>query len=159
MTASSLASIRARRQSTPPREKIVALLNAGITTFVDLTEPDERTHNGLGLRPYKHLLPAAVTHIQVPVPDTTVPTTRQVEAAFAAIDATDDGVYVHCWGGRGRTGTVAGAYLARRYGGPVAAQLLSTLRAAQVRDAFDRARPFPDTPEQRAWLARLGADR
>lgn len=42
------------------------------------------------------------------------PTVDQMRAILDAIDrAAGSIVYVHCWGGHGRTGTVAGCYLVR----------------------------------------------
>jgi protein-tyrosine phosphatase len=57
-------------------------------------------------------------------------------------------VYVHCWGGIGRTGTVVGCWLMRHgldEGDPVG-------RIARLRRDMEDARPSPETPAQRAMI-------
>jgi len=78
------------------------LVEAGVTTFVDLTEDGE-------LEPYE--LPAGVTHRRFGVVDFGCPTPEQVRAALDAIASADGVVYLHCRGGCGRTGTILGCYL------------------------------------------------
>jgi protein-tyrosine phosphatase len=90
-------------------EKVSALLDAGVRTFVDLTEDPE-------LLPYAHLLPEDVSHHRVAVPDVTCPRVEQVREA---LDAIEEGVgrgivYVHCRGGCGRTGVLIGCYLVEK---------------------------------------------
>jgi protein-tyrosine phosphatase len=89
-------------------EKVSALLDAGVRTFVDLTEDGED-----GLRPYAHLLPADVSYHRVAVPDVTCPRVEQVREALGAIEegVARGIVYVHCRGGCGRTGVLIGCYL------------------------------------------------
>src|SRR5688572_28998663 len=96
------------------RAKVRAILDAGITVFVDLTEEDE-------LHPYEPLLVeearargTAVRHLRRPIRDMRVCSPRDMTAIMQAIhEAVSAGekVYVHCWGGIGRTGTVAGCWL------------------------------------------------
>jgi protein-tyrosine phosphatase len=82
----------------------------GVKTFVDLTHPAD------ALAPYEHLLPAGGRRLAHPIVDlgtTTVPhMTRILDDVDAAL-AEGGGVYVHCWGGIGRTGTVVGCWLVR----------------------------------------------
>ena len=98
--------------------KIKGLLDGGIDHFTDLTEPRD------GLEPYAGIaerlasdLDRNVTLAKHPIRDQSIPRTRaQMIAALNAIDlALDDGkkVYVHCWGGVGRTGTIVGCWLVR----------------------------------------------
>ena len=91
--------------------RVRALAAAGITLVVDLTHADDR------LAPYESLLPAGVRRLNVPVPDLSAPSWVQLERVLDAIDAELAGggcVYVHCWGGCGRTGAVVASWLVRQ---------------------------------------------
>ena len=98
-------------------EKLTALLDAGVTHCIDLTEPDE-------LRPYHPYLSllaeprgVTVTHQRLSIPDMEIPTEEHMARILDAIDAALDErhtVYVHCFGGIGRTGTVIGCHFVRR---------------------------------------------
>src|SRR5262245_43820233 len=97
------------------RQKLRAFLDAGVTHFLDLTEEDE------GLRPYLPLLSEeaetikrAVQHQRLAIRDVGIPSVELMSEIQQFIaNALEEGhvVYVHCWGGIGRTGTVAGCYL------------------------------------------------
>jgi len=96
------------------RYRIGALLQAGLDTFIDLTHPGE-------LEPYEHILldEAKIYGIQTvyyrfPTGDYGLPTTEQMRLTLGTIDnAIREGrkIYLHCWGGIGRTGTTVGCYL------------------------------------------------
>ena len=96
------------------REKIAAILDAGITCFVDLTEHNE-------LRPYQPMLEheasargVTIQHIRRPIRDMGVCGSAEMSATIETIHAavtSGQKVYVHCWGGVGRTGTVVGCWL------------------------------------------------
>ena len=112
------------------RKKLAALAEAGIDTFVDLTEPGEITHpyrRSLGLPPF-----GAVRYHNFPLRDGSVPSSRlQLSRILDAVDSSlkEGGrVYLHCRGGAGRTGTVVGAWLVRRgWSGPEALDCLRGL--------------------------------
>jgi protein-tyrosine phosphatase len=61
-------------------------------------------------------------------------------------------VYLHCWGGSGRTGTVIGCWLVRH--GMDCDQALATIAALRRETAYGD-RPSPESDEQRdmvrAW--------
>jgi protein-tyrosine phosphatase len=96
------------------RATIRGLLTAGIRRFLDLTEDGE-------LVPYDGVLreeaarTGADAHWQrFPIRDVSVPSLAHMAQIQAVIlDAVGRGepLYVHCWGGVGRTGTVVGCYL------------------------------------------------
>jgi protein-tyrosine phosphatase len=92
------------------QDRIDRLLAVGVTYFVDLTQAGER-------QDYSPLLPTGVQYHRFAMRDFTVPTRETVIEVLDAIDsALADGqtVYVHCWGGIGRTGTIVGCFLVRQ---------------------------------------------
>lgn len=131
--------------------KVRRLLDAGLTCFIDLTEADE-------LRPYWAYVTAQVepttTVVQYrhPIPDMGVPSHVHMRQTLDRIDAKlaeGHGVYLHCWGGIGRTGTVVGCYLVRH--GSTGEQALATI--ARLRTSTpDGQRPAPETDAQRQFV-------
>ncbi|NLA36519.1 MAG: hypothetical protein GX868_12665 [Actinobacteria bacterium] len=94
--------------------KLHVLLDHGMRTFVDLTQLDDR------LEPYEDLLAElagqrglAVRRLTMPIPDMGVRADEGYDEIVEAIHTAtaDGGVYVHCWGGIGRTATVVGCLL------------------------------------------------
>ncbi len=137
------------RAPAEAREKVAAFLKAGITTFIDLTEPHE-------LAPYEPLLAnVGAEYHRFPIRDVSVP--RGVRHMLDILDAIDTAlaagrnVYVHCWGGIGRTGTVVACWLQRHGRSPDDA-LLELARFWQT-VAKRHLRPHtPETEEQVAWV-------
>jgi hypothetical protein len=90
--------------------KIKALLASEITAFIELTREDDR------LLPYSSMLKGAVYH-NFPIADVSIPDSPEVTVAI--LDAIDEHlredrvIYLHCWGGTGRTGTIVGCWLVR----------------------------------------------
>ena len=128
-------------------EGVRALERAGVTVFVDLTHPSDP------LDAYDGWLDGT-RRVAHPIPDMGTPTAGHVIQILDDIDAVraDGGtVYVHCWGGIGRTGTVVGCLLTRHGldGGDAIA------RIAELRRELPGARPSPETPGQaelvRGW--------
>lgn len=132
--------------------KLRALQEGGVTAFIDLTEAHEPAR-GAPLRPYSHLLGSA-SHRRFPIRDGSAPgTPEQMTAILDAIDRQIDAegtVYVHCWGGVGRTGTVIGCWLARHgYKGPAA---LNQLRELWQACPKSRWRETPERPCQERYI-------
>jgi hypothetical protein len=115
-----------------PEGGLDRLLGAGVHAFVDLTEPGSP---GDGYRAVLDDAAPDVTIERFPIPDFDIPSVDQAEVILDVIDRLlDHGrtVYVHCLGGRGRTGTVIGCWLIRHgLAGPdTAVATLTELRAS-----------------------------
>jgi hypothetical protein len=137
--------------------KITHFLDVGVSFFLDLTQPGE-------LIPYADLLAAeaatrslTVIHRRMPIRDLSTPqTARMMSDILDAIDAArteSHTVYVHCWGGVGRTGTVIGCWLVRH--GMSGDEALATIaRHWEGMPADKRARRprSPETDAQRAYV-------
>ncbi len=98
-------------------QKLCAFLDAGITLFVDLTEDRELVPYAALLHEEASARGIRATHRRVPIRDATCPTRREMVQVLDMIEAAlhaGERVYVHCWGGVGRTGTVIGCYLVRQ---------------------------------------------
>ena len=128
--------------------RVNLLVDHGIRTFVDLTTDDDR------LEPYGPLVEAAAARrgldlrrIEHPIPDLDVIDVDAYDIILATIDDARDrgGVYVHCWGGIGRTSTVIGCLLVES--GLDADDALADIdrRRSVTRKAH---RPAPQTAEQ-----------
>jgi hypothetical protein len=111
------------RDPDEARLKLTGLIEVGIHKVINLQEEDERDYAGNRFVPYEQELERLaakrsdpVTVIRMPIRDMQVPTRAEMRSILDEIDRSiEQGlpVYVHCWGGKGRTGTVVGCYLAR----------------------------------------------
>ena len=132
-----------------------ALLDAGVTCFVNLTEdqpgsgtPEEAFHH------YQEYVAGTAVVVPHRIVDVSVPTVAEMVSTLDTIDlhiGAGDGTYVHCWGGKGRTGTVVGCWLIRHeYASPGDAEsTLTGLRRGDLRAGHE---PSPDTLEQRKFI-------
>ena len=139
-------------------DKLRDLESAGVTLFVDLTEAGE-------LRPYADRLQSAA-HRRFGIRDSGIPETPELTAAI--LDAIDDGindgginnvgndssgggvVYLHCWGGVGRTGTIVGCWLARQ--GLSGDEALARLAELWRQCPKSQWRDSPENPWQRNYV-------
>ena len=100
------------------RGKLRWLLDQGTNYFLDLTVAGEAD-----LKPYLPLLrdeasqtQRRFTHKRMSIRDFATPSTEEMVEILDTIDlalAEGHNIYLHCFGGRGRTGTVVGCYLTR----------------------------------------------
>lgn len=132
-------------------KRLRALLDAGIDTLVDLTEEGELEAYAPLIQRLAAQRDLRVRHVRLPIRDMTVPTPEHLRAILDTIDSAlveDRTVYVHCWGGIGRTGTAVGAWLVRHgLSGEDALRQIIALRGGRL--------DSPQTPEQaqmvRSW--------
>lgn len=135
------------------------LIGIGVRTFVDLTAPED------GLEPYGDLLDSLATQtgsplqrISLPIRDMGIPdspeTMRSIMDAIRVSIERAPAVYVHCWGGIGRTGTVIGCWL-RECGLDPETALLQVHKLYTGHMAKSRRIPdSPQTREQRDYVLR-----
>ena len=126
--------------------KLNALVQAGISAFIDLTEERD------GLLPYDDML-EGVHYERFPVRDVSVPASSEVMRTI--LDAIDThigqsrAVYVHCWGGIGRTGTVIGQLARHGHEGQAAYGRHQELWWHNPKSAY---RSLPETWEQKQYI-------
>ena len=130
------------------RRKLRALLEANISFFIDLTEIKD------GLDPYNKVveheartLGMCVHYKRYPIVDVSIP--KEPEDMIRILDAIDHAlgmghsVYVHCWGGVGRTGTAIGCWLVRH--GLTGEEALR--RIDKLWQGVEKAWRIPNSPE------------
>lgn len=140
--------------------KLEGLLDAGIRFVVNLMEVHERDHEGKLFSPYwdriGHLGRERGWEVEThrfPVPDLGIPSREEMVRILDALDGaleTGRPAYVHCWGGKGRTGTVVGCYLVR-HGLAEGESALARIAELRRRDPMAHL-PSPETDEQRRFV-------
>ena len=137
------------KEENASKLKVAQLYRFGVRHFVDLTEEGE-------LCPYESLLPSDATHYRFPIKDVSVPT--DVEAVHRLLHKIDEWektggyVYIHCWGGVGRTGTIAACYLLHKMVLPDAAQALKMMQARFATMPKSKHKVSPETQAQVAFV-------
>jgi hypothetical protein len=136
------------------RAKLAKFLDAGIRTFVDLTEhTDPLTKYDRVLRELSAERGIETKHVRFGIRDLGVPRektlTTNVLATIRDEIAAGRPVYVHCWGGVGRTGTMIGCWLVEQgMSGPEALDRIAELRK-HTPDGYKRS---PETDAQRRYV-------
>lgn len=141
-----------------PLETLRQLTTLGIRTWINLVEAEEIEAIGeyqskLEQISQSQQLPLNYHHF--PIPDMEVTDQQTMSTILDQIDhsiSLDQAVYIHCWAGIGRTGTVVGCYLVRHGMQPEAA----IAHIAELRqNTPDRWYPAPARKIQRnmvlAW--------
>ena len=138
------------------RRQLRALLAQGIRTFVNLMHDDEQNYDGAVIPGYERelaeeaaALGVAATAHRLPIVDLDIPTPAHMQRVLDVLDAAlaaGQPAYVHCWGGRGRTGTVVGCFLAR-HGYATGQRALDFVQHLRRTDAKSDTKS-PETPAQ-----------
>lgn len=127
--------------------------NFGITHFVDLTEEGE-------LAPYSNMLYPGALHLRFPIRDVSVPkrtvdVRNLVKLICNIVDNdTQAKVYIHCWGGVGRTGLVVGCLIGEMYKLSYE-QTMSKLEQLFSACPKSQYRVTPETQEQCNFIAKF----
>ena len=142
------------------RVKLDLFLSAGIRSFVDLTEPSDP------LVPYTETLAELARergieyrYTRLGVRDLGVPSRQLMAEILDAITAElvdERPLYFHCWGGIGRTGTVAGCWLVEQ--GLSAEDALNRINVLRF-GSPDGWKRSPETDEQREFVRSWSRDR
>lgn len=128
------------------RKRLDAFLRTGFNTLIDLTCEGETEDYKPFLREQAGYLGMAVECIRFPIGDYGLPTQETMTSLLDAIDgalARERKIYLHCYGGIGRTGTTVGCYLVRH--GLTGSEAIRQL-ASWWQDVPKSAR-YPHSPE------------
>lgn len=132
------------------RRQMDVFLEAGVNTFIDLTQPHELVPYepvlkeqafAYGIHPFYH---------RFAIRDHGVPSFELMQNILNTIDEalnTGNKVYVHCWGGVGRTGLTVGCYLVR-HGIENEAALIKVNKLYKTRSNSFHFPTSPETEEQ-----------
>jgi len=147
-------------------KNLKGLIQSGIRHVISLMEPQEYNRPDDPVPPYvDHMesiaqkLKISVTFDQISIKNFSVPTERQMVRILNQIDMCikyDKSVYVHCWGGKGRTGTAVGCYLARN-GIAASSDVIEMIKELR-KNTENFSDPSPETKEQINMVIKWGRD-
>ncbi len=141
--------------------RLSGLFDAGMRTFVNLMEEDETNNEGKAFVPYADVLQEiamkageSVACLRFPIVDRDITSQEHMVEILAAIDKSlKDGkpVYVHCFGGIGRTGTVVCCWLLR-HGYATRENVFDVLQDLRQADTERSWREAPENEKQRKFV-------
>jgi protein-tyrosine phosphatase len=134
--------------------RLELFLDAGITSFIDLTADGELLSYEPVLRDLAAERKLDVRYHRLSISDMGVPTPDHMHRILDLIETEHtEGrtVYIHCWGGVGRTGTVVGCHFVRGGldGSAALAQLAQLWRTVEKCDWCPHS---PETEAQRVFV-------
>ncbi len=152
--------------SVAHQKKIQAILDGGIRVFISLMEKNEKDHHGKSFVPYegpaKEYCPDSEC-LRFSIRDLHPPSAAGMTTILDTIDqclATSKPIYLHCWGGVGRTGTVVACWLLR-HGLANHDNVLHVLSELRKQDQERGSRTSPESHEQNdfvlAWPPKAGS--
>ncbi len=131
------------------------LLDEGVNLFVNLTQ-DYLGGTDEDLRRYDDWVKEVAEVQRFPIPDVSAPSDPQL--MIDILDCIDDGlaneilVYVHCWGGVGRTGIAVACWLIR-HGYTEPEHTIPLLTKLRTGDKGAGMRPSPEARDQAEFVA------
>jgi hypothetical protein len=141
--------------------RVRAIWAAGVRTVISAMEEHERPGGGGRFTPYLPTFEALAVRtgepfrcLRFPIPDLGVTSPEVMRSILDAIDLSLDAkrpVYVHCYGGIGRTGTIVACWLIR-HGLATQGQALEVLGRLRQADVERATRRSPETDPQRAMV-------
>lgn len=143
------------------RQRIRSLFDAGMRTFINLQEENETNNSGVPFVRYDDELRRLavekndqIAHLRFPIPDGGRTSVDRMRSVLDAIDLSliaNRPVYVHCFGGMGRTGSTVCCWLLRHgLATPDnVLRLLTQLRQADVERASWKA---PENESQESFV-------
>jgi hypothetical protein len=139
------------------RKRLKGLVGAGMRTFISLMEPHEKNNDGTAFVPYicdlESIAKDAGTTVDCknyPIVDRSITTIESMRNILDAIDESIHNkrpVYVHCYGGIGRTGTVICCWLLR-HRHATSADVLHLLNLLRQADQERSWRTAPENDQQ-----------
>ena len=136
------------------RKRLGTLIEAGFDLFIDLTKPNETVAYEDSLLEEAKAYAVEVAHQRFPIGDFGLPTSEQMNSILDKLDENLQAgrkIYLHCWGGIGRTGTTVGCYLVRQ--GKTGAEALEQLAAWWRSVPKSLYHPHsPETPQQMNFI-------
>ena len=143
-----------RYEGEHTRKRIDAFIEEGFNVFIDLTKPDEVSPYSRILFEQSQAYDLEVKHYRFPIGDFGLPTPDLMKSILDTIDTelqAGKKIYLHCWGGIGRTGTTVGCYLVRH--GKSGEESLRQLAAWWSEVPKSQLHPHsPETNEQREFI-------
>ena len=130
---------------------LAAFLEAGFNTFFDLTRIGELPSYLSGLQETAACYGISVEYQRFSIQDCGLPAHEQMTVLLDALDAALTAgrkVYLHCWGGIGRTGMTVGCWLVRH--GMTGGQAL--IRLNELYLTAEQSRLIPQAPETDAQV-------
>jgi hypothetical protein len=130
---------------------LTTFLEAGFNTFFDLTRPGERPPYLAELQDQAARYGISIQYQRLEIQDWSLPEHASMVTLLDAIDAALSAgrkVYLHCWGGIGRTGMTVGCWLVRH--GLTGGQAL--IRLNELYRTAEQSRLYHQSPETDAQV-------
>lgn len=141
--------------------RLSGLFHAGVRTIVNLMEEDETNNHGDRFEPYQDLIQQIASNqnervdcLRFPIVDRSITTQEVMREILDTIDRSIEQkrpVYVHCFGGIGRTGTVVCCWLIR-HGFATKQNVLELLRKLRQADTERVWREAPENNQQSQFV-------